>query len=117
MNGTWNKVEGGPGYCDYQDPCYTGLQETQEAHNRIVFIVSLVVGVVALIVMLLLKVEIISTGISAGAIILLLYGTVRYWQYADDLLRFGLVGVALAILLYVAYTKLDRNARDAKHKR
>ncbi len=129
MNGTWmmptvpadqemakEKVPTPIGYCNYVDPCSTKLQGQQEKHDRIVFIVSLIFGVLALVTMLLLKMEIISTGISAGGILLLLYGTVRYWQYAHDVLRFTLIGIALAILIYVAYTKLD-TARDERKRR
>ncbi|MBI2573548.1 hypothetical protein HYV86_06805 [Candidatus Woesearchaeota archaeon] len=120
LNGTWvipssqNTPEKAPGYCNYGDPCYTKLEGQRESHDRIVFIVSLIVGILGLVSMLLLKMEIISTGISAGAILLLLYGTIRYWQYAQDVLRFTLIGVALAILIYVAYSKLDQSKHTSR---
>ena len=36
----------------------------------------------------------------------LIYGTLRYWQHANNLLKFVLLGIALTILILVGYKKL-----------
>jgi len=42
-----------------------------------------------------------------GGILIILYGTLRYWRYAEDVLKFVLLGIALGILIWIAYKKLE----------
>jgi len=40
--------------------------------------------------------------------LLILYGTIRYWQHAQNILKFVLLGVALAVLIWLAYKKIGK---------
>ena len=72
------------------------------------FIVDVIAGVIAVVVGLLLNKDTISTGIVSGGVLLLLYGTIRYWRYANNILKFILLGITLAILIWIAYKRLDQ---------
>jgi len=57
-----------------------------------------------------------------GSLMFIIYGTGRYWDYMDDFMRFIIVGIALGILIYVAYwtnkrmnsKKTDKNKKLKK---
>ncbi|MBU2263298.1 hypothetical protein KJ750_01400, partial [Patescibacteria group bacterium] len=54
--------------------------------------------------------EAVALGFSFGGILSLIIGTIRYWSGMDDYLRFIILGVALAILIWMGIKKLkDRN--------
>jgi len=38
-----------------------------------------------------------------GSLVFIIYGTGRYWNYMDDLMRFIILGISLGILIYIAY--------------
>ena len=63
-------------------------------------------GLGAVIVGMVLRKDAISTGVLGGGVLTILYGTIRYWDHASDILKFILLGVALAVLIWVGYTKL-----------
>jgi hypothetical protein len=95
-------------YCYQPKSCYDNYESAQNKHDKIVFIVSIVVGLLVIIGGILIDRDSISTGLLGGAVLLLLYGTVRYWRHANDTLKFILLGVALAVLIWIAYKKLDK---------
>ncbi len=97
------------GSCSNSYSCQEKYENTSLTHDRIVFIVALIGSIVAFIIGTLLSREITSTGLYGGAVLTLLYGTMRYWQHADNLLKFVLLGVALAILIWIAIKKLQDN--------
>ncbi len=94
------------GWCE---PPYEKLELDQSKHDRVVFIAAVLVGILALVGGLLLNKDTISTGIVSGGVLLILYGTIRYWRHANNILKFTLLGIALAILIWLAYKKLDKN--------
>ena len=88
--------------------CYINFDAAKLKHDQIVFISSLIIGVIAVIASIFLKQEVISTGILAGGVLLKLYGTIRYWSHANNLLKFSLIGIALAIVVWFTYKKLEK---------
>jgi len=115
--GVWNEgaipkpvieeVEG-RGICTPGRECYDAFENSSTRHDMIVFIVGVVLGLAAVITGILLKRDAISTGILSGGVLVILYGTLRYWRHADDTLKFVLLGVTLTVLVWIAYKKLDR---------
>ena len=95
-------------HCSNKLDCHLGYQELQDKHDLVVFVVAIILGVLAIVVGVLLKKDAISTGILAGGVLLLLYGTIRYWRHADDILKFILLGIALAVLIWLGYKKFDK---------
>lgn len=102
------KKEISPGFCQQKPICHEEFNVISARHDRIVFIVAVVVGLLAVLAGIVLKKDAISTGILAGGVVTILYGTIRYWQHANDILKFVLLGVVLAVLLWVGYKKFDR---------
>ena len=120
-------------YCDYSKMNYptasdkinlsgSELQAQQEAQDQIyrecsekydlankdysknMFIISLVFGILVIIICtIFVEIGSISGGLMFGSLMFIIYGTGRYWNYMDDLLRFIVLGIALIILIYVAY--------------
>jgi len=96
------------GSCQPPRDCYINFDAAKLKHDQIVFISSLIIGVIAVIASIFLKQEVISTGILAGGVLLKLYGTIRYWSHANNLLKFSLIGIALAIVVWFTYKKLEK---------
>ena len=94
------------GNCQNSIECYTNYELITAQHDKIVFIVAIIVGILAVITGIILKKDVIGTGILSGGILLILYGTLRYWRHADEILKFVLLGITLAILIWIAYKKL-----------
>lgn len=92
------------GYCEAPSD---KIDQERAKHDKIVFIVAVILGVLSTILGLVLNKDTISTGIVSGGVLLILYGTIRYWRYANNILKFTLLGVALAVLIWLAYKKLD----------
>jgi hypothetical protein len=90
------------GYCSTSNE----FENLREGKAKIVFIASLIIGILAVIVASFLKVNSISAGILGGGVLTILYGTIRYWQYAQNTLKFVLLGLALGVLIYLGYKKI-----------
>lgn len=97
------------GFCEAN---HEKIELERSQHDKIVFIAAVIAGVLAVVLGLTLNKDTISTGIVSGGVLLLLYGTIRYWRYANNILKFVLLGITLAILVWIAYKKLDQ-ARGA----
>ena len=94
------------GNCQNPQECYTNYALINAQHDKVVFIVAIIVGVLAIITGIILRAEIVGTGTLSGGILLILYGTLRYWQHADEILKFILLGITLVILIWISYKKL-----------
>ena len=106
--GTWTDEELSPkpiGRCD-SHKCYDKYSLLLANHNKVVFIISLIIGILAFAGAYNLRQNAVSTGIIGGSLLLVLYGTLRYWEHADDRLKFVLLGIALAGLIWFAYKKI-----------
>ena len=55
-----------------------------------------------------LKLESVSTGIMGGGALIIIYGILRYWGDASDALRFIILGIVLAVLVWIGYKKLEK---------
>ncbi|MBI2112114.1 hypothetical protein HYT52_01085 [Candidatus Woesearchaeota archaeon] len=95
------------GYCETKSSCYEDFALVMSNHNKIVFIVAAIFGILAVVAGMILKKEGVNDGFVAGGIILILYGTIRYWQHANDILKFVLLGIVLSVLIWIGYKKLD----------
>ncbi len=106
-------VNGPRGYCQTPPDKDYAYQQASQQHDKIVFIVSLIAGVIGIVVGVLLQKESIGPGFIGGGILLILYGSIRYWPHASDWLKFVLLGIALAVVVWVGYKLVDR---AVKHK-
>ena len=116
-NGTWQTYPeyvaekpvpvGVTGYCDTYTKCQKPYEQASEVYNRNIFFVSLVVGLIVIILSFIFVVEAVSSGFMAGGVLLIIYGTIRYWGALSDVLRTIMLGFALAVLVWIGYKKLN----------
>jgi hypothetical protein len=96
------------GYCDQTFTCNKNFQDASEVYNRNFFVIFVIVGVASLILsVFLVGSEAVSLGLSFGGVLSLIIGSVSYWSDMNDMLRVGILGVALASLIYLAYKKFQ----------
>lgn len=101
------------GWCNVHKTCSENFHNEREGYNKNVFIIAVLIGLATLAVGgIFLNVESIGSGLMGGSVLTILYGTIRYWGNASDILRFVMLGAVLATLIWLGYTKL--NPRKAK---
>lgn len=96
------------GFCQPSKKCYDQFEQSSSKHDRIVFITAAIIGLLSIMVGIVLKKDTVNTGVLSGGLLLILYGTIRYWRHADNLLKFVILGISLAILIWIGYKKLDK---------
>jgi hypothetical protein len=109
-DGTWNSYDSPKGdldgYCDFYSKCQEEYEAVRDPYERNVFIVNVIIGILVLVLSFLLSVEAVSSGFMFGGVIMLIYGTTRYWGNLSNVLRTIVLGLALGILVWVGYKKL-----------
>jgi len=99
--------------CDY---CNRDYNQHTEKYNRVVFIISGIIGILAIVIgAIILSLESVGSGIMGGGVLTLIYGTLRYWGNLADVGRFIVIGLALAILIWLGYKKLHSLENAAKN--
>lgn len=94
------------GYCDVYHTCQKEFNDVNSIYNKNVFIVLVSLGLISLVGGLFIGISgAVSTGLSIGGILSMIIGSIRYWSDMNDYLRFGLLGVALVVLLWLGIKK------------
>jgi len=70
-------------------------------------LVSVPLGLIALFVGVVLGLPSVSSGLMLGGVFLIFYGTARYWSNFSDIVRVVILAIALAILIWLGYKKLE----------
>jgi hypothetical protein len=95
------------GWCEPDFECREQFDEVRSAYNKKVFIIATIAGLIAVFLGgVVMKLESVSSGIMGGGVLAIIYGIIRYWSDAPDVLRFVILGVILAILIWLGYKKL-----------
>jgi len=121
-NGTWIaqniecvKAPCSQGYCDYYSKCQPVWDTANKNYSKNLFIISIVVSLIIIAISaFLIEVPSVSGGLMFGSLMYLIYGTARYWGYMDDWMRFIILGVALAILIYIGYKLANRESKTKR---
>tara|TARA_Y100000310_G_scaffold344409_1_gene457018 strand:- start:970 stop:1491 length:522 start_codon:yes stop_codon:yes gene_type:complete len=96
------------GYCEADFTCKQEYDTVKESHNKKVFIVSGIVGLLVIILAALLHLTSVSSGLLGGGVLTILYGTLRYWSNLADYAKFIILGLTLAALIWIGYTKINK---------
>lgn len=89
-----------------QKDCWDEYDLVREPYERNVFIITLIIGLIAVVIGgLFMKVESVSSGIMAGGVLTLIYGTMRYWGDMHKYLRFTILTIVLIVLIWIGYKK------------
>ena len=94
------------GWCDRDFECRGEYDVAREVYERNVFFANMIIGVIVLVVALFLSIEAVSSGLMGGAVMLIVYGSMRYWGELSDAWRTLMLGVALVGLIWLGYKKL-----------
>lgn len=90
----------------YCETCNKEYRDISEVYNRNVFIIATIFGLIALIAGIVLKITSVSSGLMGGGVLLIIYGIIRYWSGLENYGRFIVMGIALAVLIWLGYKKL-----------
>lgn len=100
-------VDGEEEYCNAQATCSKEYDAAKNLYNRNVFIVLVLLGGVSVGAGILFSgVTAVSSGFLYGGLISFLIGSTRYWSDMNEYLRFGILGLVLAGLIWLGYRKL-----------
>lgn len=95
-------------WCDSTAKCRDGYEDARAVYNRNVFIILVVLGLISLgLGLLVISASAVANGFLGGGLLSLIVGTVRYWSNMNDYLRFIVLGVALAVLIWLGYKKFS----------
>lgn len=100
------------GYCNINFTCGQNFNTANEAYNRNVFIVLVVLGAISVVIgNFYITNEVIASGLSLAGVLSFVIASVRYWGSANDAIRVVILAIALALLFWVAYKRFgNRNA-------
>lgn len=103
------------GWCNSYYICEKEYRSVLEVYNRNVFIILIIAGVISIVVGFMVgQSEAVSLGLSFGGLISLIIGTIRYWSNMDDYLRFVILGISLAILIWLGLKRFRNNKINGK---
>jgi len=95
------------GYCNVNFTCQKQFTAANDVYNRNVFVALVILGVLSLITgFFIRKSAAVSLGLSLGGVLALVVASVRYWSDMNDYLRFGVLTVALVILVFLGIKKV-----------
>lgn len=84
--------------------CRERYDDAREKRSRNIFFIAIPLGVLLLILGAFgFELESVAGGLMAGGVGTIIYGSGGYWQYADNLVKFLLSAIGLAVLIFVAY--------------
>ncbi|MBI2664089.1 hypothetical protein HYX10_01965 [Candidatus Woesearchaeota archaeon] len=90
-------------YCETCSAEYDAVRKVRDGN---VFAALLIIAVIALAAGIWLKAEAVSAGFLLGGILGLIIASMRYWEHLQNVYRFILLGIALAILVWLGYKKV-----------
>jgi hypothetical protein len=96
------------GYCNPNHQCYEIFDSAQEKHNRIYFIIALIIGITVFTISSIMGIVSVSAGLMVGSVLTMLVATMRYWRHSNEFLRVAILGIVLAILIWLGYKKLNK---------
>ncbi len=103
-----------PTTCDY---CNKYYNDAMQKYNKQVFIFAGILGLIAVLVgAIVISLESVGSGIMAGGVITIIYGTLRYWGDLPDVGRFLILGLVLIILVWIGYKQLNPSLQTKKNK-
>lgn len=83
--------------------CNKEFRNSLNIYNRNVFIITGIIGILVIIIGAVLHITSVSAGLFGGGVLTIIYGTTNYWSELGDLARFIILGIALAVLIYLGY--------------
>ncbi|MEK6850528.1 MAG: hypothetical protein AABX85_03060 [Nanoarchaeota archaeon] len=97
--------------------CNKYFMDEQAKHDRVVFVIALIIGIVVLFVGYgVLSVEPVGSSLMASGVGAIFYGSMRNWVNLTNVWRFLLLLLALILLIWIAL-RLNKNIKGNGKKR
>jgi len=94
------------GYCDLEYTCRQNYEEASKKYDRNVFVILVILGALSVLVGTFIKSNyVVSQGLAFAGVLSFIIASMRYWSRANDLIHVIILGIALALLIFVAYKK------------
>ncbi len=103
-----DNYEAPTGSCDPDFYCRKEFNDVEEVYAKNAFIILIIVGLVAVIAGVYLKLHSVSSGIMGGGVLVMLYASMRFWRNLDEYLRFAILVITLVVLIWIGYKKLKK---------
>ena len=91
--------------CNY---CQKNFNAAEMKYNRNVFYIVVPIGVAAILVGLFLNFEVVGSGLMFSGILLVAYGTIRYFSDMSKIFRVVIIFIELALLIFISIKKLKK---------
>lgn len=92
------------GSCDLFTRCSEEYDQARDDHGRVAFIILGLIGLTCVLISgFALKLETVGSGVMAGGILTIIYGTIRYWGSLEDYSRLAVLAIVLATLIWLGY--------------
>jgi hypothetical protein len=96
-------------YCDATFTCRQEFEDANSVYRRNAFIVWVIAGFVALVAGQMINASTaVSTGFTFAGVLSFVVGAIGYWSDMDEVLRFILLGIVLAVLIWLGYRKTHK---------
>jgi len=90
------------GYCDLYYQCTQELDKLSKAHSQVVFIISLIVGILILFISyLFIKVEPVGSALMGAGIWAIFWGSAVNWHNISNIWRFLLLLIAFVLIVWI----------------
>ncbi len=89
-----------------QKQCNEAYNEARKVYDGNVFIILVVLGVIAVLAGVFIQVQAVASGFLFGGILSVMIGTLRNWSHLADVWRFVILGLVLALLVWIGFKKL-----------
>lgn len=94
------------GYCNATYSCQKEYEKTNEEHAGLAFVVLTTIGgILFVLAMITRSSSVVSNGLGLGGLISIFWGSVTNWSYLYPLVKVGLLGALLALVLWFAWSK------------
>ncbi len=113
VGGQWTKTyekspDGKEGYCDPDFTKRTEYEIARKVYERNIFLILISLGVVMLGVGLAFTHEIVAIALSWAGVLSFIIASMRYWSSAHNSVRVGILGIALAALIWMSIKKFSK---------
>ena len=100
----------------YCETCQARFSDVSQKRNSNVFVILVVAGVAAILAGMVVKAEAVANGFLIGGILSLIIAAIRNWGQLQDVFKLIILGVVLALLIWVGYKKTGIIGKDGNSK-
>ena len=94
------------GYCNATYTCQKSFDKAHEEHSGLAFVVlTSIGGLLFILSMLIPGSSVVRNGLGLGGLVSIFWGSVSHWSHLYPLVKVGLLGALLVLILWFAWNK------------